>query len=231
MSIEQGGGLAEEQAEAEKFNAMVTDHKITAAEASRIEKDKTPEEVEEHRKKYIEKYSQFTDRGLDIYCNEFGFKPEDLAQKRILDVGSGRRETFSKEARRYGAEVFSISPALRKWYPRQLARGLIIPDRRWQGRSVAARGQNIPFVDNAFDLITASWSVTEYTYSDYGKELKRCLEEMWRVLKSGGKMYLTPVVSNKERINEFIGDHRDEIEILRNDTDVTIIAKKEVETE
>lgn len=63
MSEIEGGGSAEEQAEAdlsrrsedegqaeaEKFNAMVDDGKLTPAEASQIEKDKTPEEVE---KKY-----------------------------------------------------------------------------------------------------------------------------------------------------------------------------------
>lgn len=46
MSEVESGGSAEERAEAEKFNAMVVDHRLTAAEASQIEKDKTPEEVE-----------------------------------------------------------------------------------------------------------------------------------------------------------------------------------------
>lgn len=51
MSIESGGGASEgasdeERAEAEKFNEMVDEGKLTPAEMAEVEKDKTPEEVE-----------------------------------------------------------------------------------------------------------------------------------------------------------------------------------------
>lgn len=46
-NIESGGGASEEErAEARKFNEMVSEGKLTPAEAARVEKEKTPEEVE-----------------------------------------------------------------------------------------------------------------------------------------------------------------------------------------
>jgi hypothetical protein len=41
------------------------------------------------------------------YCDNLDIKPEDLKSKKILDVGSGADEDFSRRAAQFGAEVIS----------------------------------------------------------------------------------------------------------------------------
>ena len=166
----------------------------------------TPDELEVNKakkgtKNRDEKASQVSDRSLEDYCNMFGFEPEDLAGKKILDVGSGRREKFSKQAAEYGAEVFSISPTLAEKQSRREAQSiyLIFRNPKWQRRSVAAQAQEIPFKDKSFDMVTALYSVPYYLERnaedddlESRDEYHQALKEMTRVLADGGRLFMAP---------------------------------------
>ena len=229
--VEAGGGGAsdEELAEAEKFNEMVSEGKLSTSEVSQVGQSERPSDVSWEKERLNETRKMWedsqTDRNLQEYCRDFGFKPEDLAGKKILDIGSGRKETFSKEASQFGAEVYSMTPLLREQYHRKLAKELLKSGRRWQKRSVAGRSQNIPFIDGIFDIITANWSVSAYTH---GRELTLSLEEMLRVLKPDGEMYLTPI--GDLATIDFFNRHKKDIETTQSDKGVLILKKKEDES-
>lgn len=145
----------------------------------------------------LEVSSNITDRNLNEYCYYFGLSPEDLRGKKILDVGSGRKETFSKEAANYDAEVYSVSPSLKNWFARKRTQGLFFHDSRWPGRSVAARAHGLPFKDQSFDLVTALYSVPYYSQGETTDALS--VMDMARVVKKGGKVLIVPKKGLKDK--------------------------------
>jgi hypothetical protein len=74
------GGSEEERAEAEKFNRLVSEGKLTPAEASHVEKDKTPEEVEAEREA-MEKVRDLFERGIIFHSS----KPDHM----IINLNQG----------------------------------------------------------------------------------------------------------------------------------------------
>jgi len=190
-------------------------------ERGRIEEEKRREK----RARNLEN-TQHTDCSFKEYCAVFDLEPNELKDKMILDVGSGTRESFSKEAAKYGAKVVSLSPELKKWFKRRLAKGVIFPDKRWQKASVAARAQEMPFAEESFDYVLASWSVPYYSLDE--KDGNLSVEEMIRVLKPGGKLGLYPFAREKtENLDEIIEKYH--CTVVKDDA-VLIIEKANAET-
>ena len=141
-----------------------------------------------------EKESALTDRDSRYYRAALGFNPEEFRGKTILDVGSGKKEEFSKEAEvLYDIKVFSVNPQLKDWKTRKKLQGWIFRDPEWQKRSIAARGQELPFDDESFDAITSLYAITFWVESEDRHE---AIREMIRVLKPGGRIYLSPRGTN-----------------------------------
>lgn len=147
------------------------------------------------RQKIIETLVPVTDRTFDEYLSHLGFKKDDLAGKIILDVGSGKKERFSKEAEKYGAKVYSVNPKLKNWMTRKKLQGWFSLDSEWQKRSIATRAQRLSFKDNQFDAITSLYAFPLWFTE---KDRKGVLKEMIRVLKPGGKIYLSPRYDDME---------------------------------
>lgn len=153
--------------------------------------------------KAAERVCQITDRSFEQYCEEFHLNPEDFNGKKILDVGSGKKEAFAKEAEKHGANVVSLSPQLKRWDSRRRLRGWILKDKNWSGKSVAARAQSLPFADNEFDWETALYSVPYYLPSEKREEtVLVTIQEMCRVLKPGGKIFISPAEEKKRFLGE-----------------------------
>jgi SAM-dependent methyltransferase len=121
----------------------------------------------------------------------------------VLDIGTGR-STFPNWMSREGADVttFDLSkPAERSWGGFQERVNDIVGRRPGKVRSVAGSMRGLPFADASFDLLT-SLSVVEHLdtdlpdrrfveYEEQQRRLGQVLDEMIRVAKPGGLIYIT----------------------------------------
>ncbi len=164
------------------------------------------ERISEVLDKMSETTSPLTDNDLEDYCRYFNLKPEELMGNKILDLGSGKLERFSKEASVYNAEVVSLNPALQQENVRDWAKEEIIKDGallEWQKKSVAGRSQELPFKDKSFDKIVSLFSSPYYIDSKNGK--LNAVKEMARVIKDNGIIYIGPkTIENEQNIEESI---------------------------
>lgn len=130
-----------------------------------------------------------TDRSLSEYERRLGIDIRDFNRKKILDIGSGERERFSREASKYGAEVYSVNPALVKPSVADRATQDYEDLPPYQGKSVAGIGESLPFQDNSFDSVVAM-----YVYMHVDKDKREdFLNEAIRVMSSESFFYLYPL--------------------------------------
>lgn len=140
--------------------------------------------------------SAITDREIQYYRLYLGLDLSAMKGKKVLDIGSGINETFSKDAAHFGIEVVSMAPHLKELPKAPYERNQFF--KNWQENSVAGRAQQQPFADNSFDFEVALYSVPLYLPENNKgttnkTELMRFLKEIVRTLKSGGKAIIYPV--------------------------------------
>lgn len=123
---------------------------------------------------------------------------------RVLDVGSGR-STLPNWMIAQGAKVVSFEfpePVERRWVGK-LGRlnDLLLGSARRRLRQVSGSMVELPFADQSFDLVT-SLSVIEHLdtnlpdrsyvpYAEQRKRAARALDEMIRITRPGGLIYVT----------------------------------------
>lgn len=92
-----------------------------------------------------EGYSESSDQIFERYLTELNLSEADLANKQILDVGSGSAG-FAKavQDRNIGAYVVSVEDDVRSEEPSYTKEGY-----------VQARAQQLPFADNTFDMVVS----------------------------------------------------------------------------
>ncbi len=101
---------------------------------------------------------------------------------RVLDVGSGVG-TFVLNCRRRGIRALGVEPD-RIGQGSQLSSLRIARQRTAEPLFVAGTGEDLPFLDESFDLVTMN-QVIEHVHDQQG-----CLREAVRVLKRGGALYI-----------------------------------------
>lgn len=139
--------------------------------------------------------ARLSDSPFKLYRELLGLPPDkELKGKLILDIGSGTKEIFSKEASKKGIKVVSLSPQLSVNWARKLLKNNFIDWWRWRGRSVAGIAQELPFKDDVFDAEVSLAGVPGYLPS-FTSEYRAAFKEIVRTLKPGGTAYLYPIVT------------------------------------
>lgn len=130
---------------------------------------------------------------LKSYEETLGFNRKELQGLTVLDLGSGATEKFSRELKQAGIEVNVIS--LNPDYTQKHARDMAREKSDWQGKSVAAIAQELPFKNQSFDRVLGMNSVTLYSNPRQNSEAtRRWLNEIVRVLKPGGEAKVGPIM-------------------------------------
>lgn len=164
--------------------------------------------------------------GYDLAANDYDKKegylnsfekgrPEeilgDIAGKKILDVGAGTGR-LSVNLVNAGAEVtaLDVSGSMLKVLQRKNSRI----------KTVVGDAEDLPFADNCFDVVAAAFLIVHL------KDPERFFDEVYRVLKPGGKFLVTninqkepPEVVTKEgiiKIESFYHRPEDVVEKLEN---------------
>ncbi len=100
----------------------------------------------------------------------------------VLDVGSGVG-TFVLGCRRRGIRALGVEPD-RIGQGSQLSSLRIARQRTAEPLFVAGTGEDLPFLDGSFDLVTMNQVI------EHVADQKACLREAVRVLKPGGALYI-----------------------------------------
>lgn len=144
-----------------------------------------------------------SDRSLEQYRQFLGFRIEDLRRKQVLDIGSGIKRVFADEASQHAVEVTSLDPQAgnEAWQEMRISPKELDTYRERlredfaAGRLVVGIAQELPFRKEAFDAVTALYSVPMYLPEDIS-EVRKTFFEIARVLKPGGRAYLYPVMQD-----------------------------------
>ncbi|OGF35743.1 hypothetical protein A2468_05195 [Candidatus Falkowbacteria bacterium RIFOXYC2_FULL_46_15] len=136
------------------------------------------------------------------YCN---LERDDLVGKKILDIGAGAAE-FAKDAKDMGIDVTVVDPIYFSASGRKLLKkeklgkeikNFFLNKPKETPGAVAAFGQDLPFRDKNFDVVSSVYS--SFYYAKSPEDIIKNLDEGLRVLKPGGKMVVFPLLG--ERLN------------------------------
>lgn len=133
---------------------------------------------------------------------EFFFKEEELKEKTILDVGTGKGQTVL-EMRNLGANAFGID---------------IFPYEEHAKNPqyfTIADAADTKFPDKSFDMIYSAYSI--FSFKDETIEFReKVLNEMKRILKDGGKIRLGALIDNMKGLVNKVGG----LEITKEDPSI-----------
>ena len=150
-------------------------------------------------------YGEIYKRDFDFYLRAFDLEEEDLIENKVLDIGAGAA-LFAKEAKKRNIDVTVLDPmygledgieilktAGKKDYDKAAVN---IDEQRkrkdWLPKALGAIGKEMPFKDDSFDKEICMLS--SFFYAEDDQELEDNLNEALRVLKSGGKLLIYPLL-------------------------------------
>lgn len=146
-----------------------------------------------------------TGRTAAEYFEDLDISPEFLKGKKILDIGSGLNK-FAKDLKEYDLDLVSIdafyalTPGQREEVFKDLSPANFedlkedldrITGENKDSKLVGGRAESLPFVDRAFDVVLAEYSLPNHAESF--EQIRSFLFEVARVLKSGGEARIYPM--------------------------------------
>lgn len=102
---------------------------------------------------------------------------------KVLDMAAGCG-TFVLNGLQHGYDVYGVEPEA--WKMEYFKKKILASNypTQWNDRIIYAVGEVLPFEDESFDLITS------YQTLEHVQDVKGCIQEMLRVLKRGGVLYI-----------------------------------------
>lgn len=159
-------------------------------------------------------HTAMTERRLSAYVSSMHIPPNELdtTGSIVLDLGSGSRQGLAREAAAAGLRTKVVSLDPRMALPAQTDLSLTVNNmqERLLGRAnpqpytVAALGSALPFADNSFNAVYASWSLPYYSRT--ADDALSSIREMLRVTKPGGVVRAVPVPSRFDSIIDGLTD-------------------------
>lgn len=187
-------------------------------------------------------YAELEENSMyENYLQKLGLTEQFLKNKKILDIGAGNR-MFASFCMKHGvsSEVYSLEGNAEDYIDKKI-KEVIWPDeveKEIEKRTTRALSQNLPFEDNAFELIVCNSAMPGRDKEHFGnltmeQDLNRSYDEIVRVLKPRGEARLEPFESNED--DEFYGDWvkatKRKIEELREKEGLVVEVEKIEDTE
>ena len=121
------------------------------------------------------------DRNYDRRWNCITLRRPDVGK--ILDMAAGCG-TFMLHGLQRGFDVHGVEPEQwkRTYFANKIALSGFPP--QYASRMIDSFGEKLPFADQSFDLVTTFQTL------EHVSDVKQCINEMLRVLKPGGVLYL-----------------------------------------
>ena len=146
-----------------------------------------------------------TRRSSEKYFKDLDISPEFLEGKKILDIGSGLNQ-FAHDLKKYNFDLVSID-AFYTLTPKQREKVFeeLTPDnfdilkkdldritkKKKDSKLVGGRAESLPFVDEAFDIVLAEFSLPNHAESF--DQVRDFFVEVTRVLRSKGEARIYPM--------------------------------------
>jgi len=139
-------------------------------------------------KRYID---SVTERWLDdegnsqrLYADISSLSGGDIPKDaRVLDMACGCG-TFVYYGLLQGLDVWGVDPEGWKHTFNRMKADVYGYPQEWKYRFIKGIGETLPFTDQTFDFVFS------YQTLEHVQDVKRCLQEMLRVLRPGGAMFL-----------------------------------------
>lgn len=141
-------------------------------------------ELKHHRKKYVEIISRPNHRSLfnDYLKERFDTELKFFQEKDVLEIGCGTYGMiyFLNEAKsRIGIEPMEVDNIIENWQKPFVKKGI---------------GEELPFENNSFDVILI------LNCLDHVIQPSKVISESYRVLRSGGKLFVHTEVLTKKAV-------------------------------
>ena len=142
------------------------------------------------------------ERNLEVYSVFLNFKPEEMAGKTILDIGSGEKELLARELAQLniGAKIISLNPDYLNFpeFRKEIFQ-IYHGNHDFAGSvgSVGAIAQRLPFKNETFDEVFANHSLSIFVHPrEFPEAADLWSLEIARVLKRGGKARISPLMND-----------------------------------
>jgi ubiquinone/menaquinone biosynthesis C-methylase UbiE len=123
---------------------------------------------------------------------DLGLTLDDLAGKKVLDVGAGHA-LIGKLAKERGIDVVSVDRNPAMWTDGQKSE---IPDVPY----IQADAENLPFPDGQFDLVIDRAGPLDVDSIGFRKNATVLIQEVMRTLKPGGELRFGPAQGTPEAL-------------------------------